>query len=107
MRISLTAGTAMGNDMRLFDEKVAGSRNFVNSSERGEVLPVQLEGFTPLEKVAPAARGPVDPVTLRSRTAWASRAPWSDSSQGGHWPITDFIWNEFYDWYIGDPRKIC
>ncbi len=48
LRISLTSGVAMGSDMRFFDEKVEGSRNFCNKLwNAARYCLSNLEGWTP------------------------------------------------------------
>lgn len=102
MRISLTAGTAMGNDMRLFDEKVAGSRNFVNKLwNAARYCLSNLEGFTPPEKVAPkglAGRWILSRLERTVRGVASAMERFEPGEAIGL--ITDFIWNEFCDWYI-------
>lgn len=102
LRISLTAGTAMGNDMRLYDEKVAGARNFVNKLwNASRYCLYNLEGLEIPEEVRPKGFAGRWILSRLERTIEAVEDAMNRFEPGeAIGLITDFVWNEFCDWYI-------
>ncbi len=103
LRISLTTGTAMGNDMRLYDEKVEGARNFCNKLwNAARYCLLNLEGWTPPpEKAAPRSASGRWILSRLERTIEAVREALDRLEPGDAVAfLIDFIWNEFCDWYI-------
>ena len=112
LRFTLATGSTPGNDMRLTDERLEGSRNFANKLwngakfvlgeianadllsppvERGEMP--KAEGGTPLEdrwilSRLQAVTGSVDELLRQFQLGEAGRQ------------IQDFLWGEFFDWYV-------
>jgi valyl-tRNA synthetase len=103
LRIALTTGTAMGNDMRLYDEKVEGARNFCNKLWNAtRYCLLNLEGWTPPSvKVEPKTASGRWILSRLERTIEAVRGALERLEPGEAISfLTDFIWNEFCDWYI-------
>ena len=102
LRISLTAGTAMGNDMRLYDEKVAGARNFVNKLwNASRYCLYNLEGLEIPEEVRPKGFAGRWILSRLERTIEAVEDAMNRFEPGeAIGLITDFVWNEFCDLYI-------
>ncbi len=105
LRLSLVIGATPGNDLRLYEEKIAGYRNFVNkiwNASRFALMNVDLEkvdGELKLEDVKSLADkwiltklqkliGDVDKDLAKYR--------FSDAGMG----IYDFMWREYCDWYL-------
>ncbi len=105
LRLSLVIGATPGNDLRLYEEKIAGYRNFVNkiwNASRFALMNVDLEkidGDLKLEDVKSLADkwiltklqkliGDVDKDLAKYR--------FSDAGMG----IYDFMWREYCDWYL-------
>ncbi len=109
LRISLTSGVAMGSDMRFYDEKVEGSRNFCNKLwNAARYCLANLKGWQP-----PASgklhglSGEMSTLTGRwilsrlERTIMAVEDAMSRYEPGEAIDIIiDFVWNRFCDWYI-------
>ncbi len=112
LRFTLATGSTPGNDMRLTDERLEGSRNFANKlwngakfvlgeivsaetlsppDSRGETP--QAEGGSPLEdrwilSRLQAVTDSVDELLRQYQLGEAGRQ------------IQDFLWGEFFDWYV-------
>ena len=102
LRIALTTGTAMGNDMRLYDEKVEGARNFCNKLwNAARYCLLSFKDRTLPETVAPKGIPGRWILSRLERTIEAAREALDGFEPGDAiGSITDFIWNEFCDWYI-------
>ena len=130
LRISLTSGVAMGNDMRFYDEKVEGARNFCNKLwNAARYVLSNLEGWEPPipgREGLPAATAfkeesgekeqrysnlmpgsQIQAVTARwilsrlERTTALVKDAMDRFEPGEAIDIiTDFVWNQFCDWYI-------
>ncbi|MGE5580638.1 MAG: valine--tRNA ligase [Bacillota bacterium] len=109
LRIALTTGTAMGNDMRLYDEKVEGARNFCNKLwNASRYVLLNLEGSEGEPKWTPPT-GTVHPKSASGKwilsrlehTVAAVRDALDRFEPGDAIGfLMDFIWNQFCDWYI-------
>ncbi|MBE3518856.1 MAG: valine--tRNA ligase [Firmicutes bacterium] len=103
LRISLTSGVTMGNDMRFYWEKVEGSRNFCNKLwNAARFILMNIAGWSPPAK-------PVSPRTLEGRWILSRLSRTIDrviDAMERFEPgeaidiITTFVWDEFCDWYI-------
>ncbi len=105
LRLSLTSGTSMGNDMRLYDEKLEGSRNFCNKLwNASRFCLAHLDGLEPPAEAPTASPKTVSGRWILSRLERTIRLV--KDSMGRFEPsealgaITQFIWDEFCDWYI-------
>jgi len=115
LRLSMIIGTTPGNDFRLYEEKIAGYRNFVNklwnisryillSVESPQVTESVPEAKTLADKwILSRFRTIADLVTKKIQTYQFSEA--------GE-VLYDFTWHELADWYLeiakieGDKEKI-
>ena len=103
LRMSLTSGVTMGNDMRFYWEKVEGSRNFCNKLwNAARFILMNIEGWSPPYE-------PVSPRTLEGRwilSRLSSTIERVTEAMERFEPgeaidiITTFVWDEFCDWYI-------
>jgi len=106
-RFSLAAFAAMGRDVRLSEERIAGYRNFANKVWNAcRFTLMNLEGFEPA-----ALEEEADPKNLTTVEAWImSRlqqviretresldAYEFDQAANG---LYQFVWHEFCDWYL-------
>jgi valyl-tRNA synthetase len=103
-RFSLAAFAAMGRDVRLSEERIAGYRNFANKVWNAcRFTLMNLEGFDPA--------APADALPLTTVEAWIlsrlqqviqeTRAHLDsyEFDQAAH-TLYQFIWHEFCDWYL-------
>jgi valyl-tRNA synthetase len=103
-RFSLAAFAAMGRDVRLSAERIAGYRNFANKVWNAcRFTLMNLEGF---DRAAPA-----DDLPLTTVEAWImsrlqqviqetrARLDSYEFDQAAH-TLYQFIWHEFCDWYL-------
>ena len=115
LRLSMIIGTTPGNDFRLYEEKIAGYRNFVNklwnisryillSVESPQVTDSVPEAKTLADKwILSRFRTIADLVTNKIQTYQFSEAGEA---------LYEFTWHEFADWYLeiakieGDKEKI-
>jgi len=111
VRLSLALGTSPGNDFRLYDEKIAGFRNFTNKmwnmgryvvekskinpqSSRGQKSKLQIKN----KKLALAEKW----ILSRLNTVIDEVTKHLDKyefSQAGE-KLRAFTWDEFADWYL-------
>jgi valyl-tRNA synthetase len=106
-RFSLAAFAAMGRDVRLSEERIAGYRNFANKVwNASRFTLMNLEDYDPA--------GPPDetgPTPLRAEEAWIlsrlqrvsqetrTRLDAYEFDQAAN-SLYQFIWHEFCDWYL-------
>ncbi len=115
LRISLVSGVAMGSDMRFYDEKVEGARNFCNKVwNAARYCLTNLYDSEPPEKwfeASPGASESLDERVMRLTSRWIlSRLEETifgvidalERYEPGEALdlIIDFVWSEFCDWYI-------
>ncbi len=102
LRLSLVTGSAMGNDMRLFPEKIEGARNFCNKLWNASRY--CLSNLTGSE--APAAITPKGTagrwiLSRLDKTVQGVRESLDRFEPGDAINlVTSFVWDEFCDWYI-------
>ena len=98
LRLSLIKGVSAGNDSRFYEEKVEGSRNFVNKLWNVSRYILQLE-----------ERDESGEPTLADRWIWSrfnrlikevtgqlDNCQFSAAAEN----IYDFLWHDFADWYL-------
>jgi valyl-tRNA synthetase len=103
-RFSLAAFAAMGRDVRLSEERIAGYRNFANKVWNAcRFTLMNLEGFDP--------QAPRDALPLTTVEAWimsrlqqvakdtAAALDSYEFDQAAN-NLYQFIWHEFCDWYL-------
>ncbi|MEJ2673558.1 MAG: class I tRNA ligase family protein, partial [Deltaproteobacteria bacterium] len=103
-RFSLAAFAAMGRDVRLSAERIAGYRNFANKVWNAcRFTLMNLEGFeaaatdeqVPLTTVEAWILSRLQQVITETRESLEAYA--FDQAAGG---LYQFIWHEFCDWYL-------
>lgn len=109
VRLSLVIGTSPGNDLRLYEEKIAGYRNFVNkiwNSTRFALMNVSPQ------MVKKLVNKPFDKKSLHSSAdKWIvtklQKLIKETTSDLDHFRISeaglkiyDFTWSEYCDWYL-------
>ena len=107
LRFTLATGSTPGNDMRLTDERLEGSRNFANKLWNGArfVLGEIAESGVELTVLrTELAEAPLEDRWILSRleATVASVDELLQQFQLGEAgrQIHDFLWNEFFDWYV-------
>ena len=116
VRLSLVIGSTPGNDMRLYEEKIAGYRNFVNKIWNGarfvsmnlpEDFDLSLPGEglneTLMQRVLATELSRADKWMLTRLKAMIELVGekienYSLSDAGSQ--IYDFFWGEYCDWYL-------
>ncbi len=102
LRLALSTGTAMGNDMRLYDEKLEGARNFCNKLwNAARYCLANLDGLDTSKPVKPeraSGRWILSRLERTIETVKGALDRFEPAEAIG--AITDFVWNEFCDWYI-------
>ncbi|MEK7673318.1 MAG: valine--tRNA ligase [Patescibacteria group bacterium] len=109
LRLSLVVGSTPGNDMRLYEEKIAGYRNFVNkiwNAGRFALLNIDAKDFktaftvknvktdndkwilTQLQKL------------IKEVDVDLNKYRFSDAAN----KVYEFIWNQFCDWYLEESK---
>lgn len=105
LRLSLVIGSTPGNDMRLYEEKIAGYRNFINkiwNSARFALMNVSKENLKK-ELTKEDIHTFADKWILtqlehliKEVDADLSKHRFSDAGT----KIYDFIWSKYCDWYL-------
>ena len=105
LRFALTTGNSPGNDMRLSEQKLEGSRNFANKLwNAARFVIANLEGATGLDswdQPKPVHRH--DRWIISRFNATAARVQgYMEEYQFGEAQrvVYDFLWSEYCDWYI-------
>ncbi|MGO9578653.1 MAG: valine--tRNA ligase [Desulfobaccales bacterium] len=106
-RFSLAAFAAMGRDVRLSEERIAGYRNFANKVWNAcRFTFMNLEGFDPEPPAGGADEKPLTAVEawIMSRLQQVIRETRKsldsyDFDQAAN-VLYQFIWHEFCDWYL-------
>lgn len=105
LRLSLVIGSSPGNDMRLYEEKIAGYRNFVNkiwNASRFALMNIQKEDLK-REFRAGMIKTFADKWILTElqkliREVDKNLESYNFSEAGNK--IYDFIWSKYCDWYL-------
>ena len=103
LRLALLTGIAAGNDSRFTDTKVEAARNFINklwNAARFVLLNVKDKKVPKLEeiKLQPVDRWIISRLmsTIREVTLSLQKYDLGIAAD----KLTDFVWNDFCDWYI-------
>ncbi len=102
VRLSLALGTSPGSDMRLYDEKIAGFRNFTNKiwnigryvveKTKDKKTKIKVKAETVAERwILSRLNGVIGEVTSHLENC--------EFSQAGE-KLRAFSWDEFADWYL-------
>ncbi|MFA4890797.1 MAG: valine--tRNA ligase [Candidatus Gracilibacteria bacterium] len=105
VRLSLVMGSTAGNDIRLYEEKIAGYRNFINkiwNSSRFVLMNLEKEDlgieFKPDMLKSLADKWIVSRLNnlIKDATKGIETFRFGDAGM----KIYDFFWTEFCDWYL-------
>ncbi|MEE9277421.1 MAG: valine--tRNA ligase, partial [Dehalococcoidia bacterium] len=104
LRFALATGSTPGNDMRLTDERLEGSRNFANKLWNGARFVLGELGDRTVEPPEPGSALNLEDRWILSRlqrlatTVDELMAQFQLGEAGRQ--INDFLWSEFFDWYV-------
>lgn len=103
LRLSLIIGTTPGNDSKLYEEKIAGYRNFVNKLWNiSRYVLLTIQNATPTDKV-PNSLTLADKWILSRFTKIVAGTTLAIQefrfSEAGE-ALYDFTWHELADWYL-------
>lgn len=103
LRLALLTGIAAGNDSRFTDTKVEAARNFINklwNAARFVLLNIKDKKIPSFEeiKLQPVDRWIISRLmsTIREVTISLQKYDLGIAAD----KLTDFVWNDFCDWYI-------
>ena len=103
LRLSMIIGVTPGNDFKLFDEKIAGYRNFVNKLWNISRFVLQTVDDAKLVSERPEAQSLADGWILSRFDLTTDKVSKLiedfDFSSAGE-ALADFTWNDFADWYL-------
>ncbi|MFA6024696.1 MAG: valine--tRNA ligase [Candidatus Gracilibacteria bacterium] len=105
IRLSLVIGGTPGNDMRLYEEKIAGYRNFVNKIWNGSRFVMMSSADLDLSS------DEIDPKKLSRADKWiltrlneiiekVTRELENYQLSEAGLTVYDFFWGEYCDWYL-------
>jgi valyl-tRNA synthetase len=102
LRFTLVTGSAPGNDMRFYWEKVESSRNFANKIwNAARFVLMNLEGHAPTDKASPPTLAERWILSRFNRTVKETTELLESYELGEAARLVyEFIRNEFCDWYI-------
>lgn len=101
IRLSLVIGGTPGNDMRLYEEKIAGYRNFVNKIWNGaRFVMLNLDGDDEidLKKLSRADKWILTRLNEIIEKVTNELENYQLSEAG--LTVYDFFWGEYCDWYV-------
>ncbi len=110
LRLSMIVGQSPGNDFRLYDEKIAGYRNFINklwNASRFVLMQCEKAGVTPSQ--VESGKWKVDSLSVADRALLSSlQSLIEDVTQGlaayrlseAGERLYSFVWDYFCDWYL-------
>ena len=103
LRLSLLTGIAPGNDTRFTDTKVEWARNFINkvwNASRFVLMNAKGEKIPKFEeiKLQPADRWIISRLMSTVREVTVSMQKYDLGIAADN--LTDFVWEDFCDWYI-------
>jgi len=103
VRLSLLVGTTPGNDVKMFEDKIAGYRNFVNKLWNISRFMLCTISRPQLEAIRPQPLTLADRWILQKLDSVISQVTagldnYDFSSAGDR--LKEFTWNELADWYL-------
>ena len=110
LRMSMIVGQSPGNDQKLYEEKIAGYRNFINklwNASRFVLMQCEAAGLQPSE--VESGKWKVDNLSLADRAILSSLQDLIDDVTTGlqDYRLSDtgerlysFTWDYFCDWYL-------
>ncbi len=106
LRLSMVIGNSPGSDMRLYEEKIQGYRNFTNklwNASRYVLGVLEEKKVTKIPAKAPKSKSPYDEWILNKLARVTSDVNThlaafriSDAGQA----LYSFLWDDFCDWYL-------
>ena len=105
LRLSLVIGSSPGNDMRLYEEKISGYRNFVNkiwNASRFALMNISKEDLS-AEFNDSMIKSDADKwimTELQKLIKAADKDLESHQFSSAGTKIYDFIWSQYCDWYL-------
>lgn len=103
LRLSLIKGVSAGNDSRFYEEKVEGSRNFVNKLWNISRFILQSAEKAELIKKTPGAKTLADEWILRRLEETKAVVTQSLDNYAFSYAaekLHEFTWSDFADWYL-------
>jgi valyl-tRNA synthetase len=99
LRMSLIIGNSPGQDFRLYEEKIAGYRNFTNKLWNiGRFVNSQVVNRGPVKATSVADRWIMWRLNKLVSDVTADMDKYRLSSAGQ--ALYDFVWHDFADWYV-------
>jgi len=109
LRLSMIVGQSPGNDFRLYEEKIAGYRNFINKlwnasrfvllqCEKEKLDPKSLSSKLPVLKLSVADRALLSSLQRLIEDIASGLKEYRLSEAGER--IYSFVWDYFCDWYL-------
>ena len=109
LRLSMIVGQSPGNDSRLYEEKIAGYRNFINklwnasrfvllSCEKASCDPRLVDGLPQVRELSLADRALLHQLEVLTRDISDSLSAYRISEAGER--LYSFVWDFFCDWYL-------
>jgi len=98
LRLSMVIGGSAGNDIRLYEEKIAGYRNFINkiwNSSRFVLMNLDEPGSKTLSIADKWMLSRLNKV-IKESTSQIEKFNFSEAGT----LIYDFFWSDFCDWYL-------
>lgn len=105
IRLSLVMGTTVGQDYKLYEEKIAGYRNFINKLWNVSRFILGQEGKSK-EQLKPDSLADKWILTKLQKTIQEAEKHMEslEFSEAGN-KIYEFLWNDFADWYIETSKE--
>ncbi len=109
LRLSMIVGQSPGNDSRLYEEKIAGYRNFINKlwnasrfvllqCEQAKIDPASIKELPKLETLSLADRALLHGLEVLIDDVTSGLADYRLSETGER--LYAFVWDFFCDWYL-------
>ena len=103
LRLSLVIGSSPGSDMRLYEEKIAGYRNFINkiwNASRFSLMNIEIEktDSTKIEAKTHADKWILTTFNELIQTVDKDLKNYRFSDAGSK--IYEFLWSKYCDWYL-------
>ncbi len=109
LRLSMIVGQTAGNDGRLYEEKIAGNRNFVNKlwnasrfvlmqCEAAKIDPQSVDALPDLKTLSLADRAMLsrEQETIEKVTKTLSEYRLSEAGE----TLYSYVWDDYCDWYL-------
>lgn len=105
LRLSLVIGSTPGNDMRLYEEKIAGYRNFINKIWNASRFALMHVGKKDLKEKFSIAKAKSTPdkwilTGLNQLIREIERDFVNHRYSDAGLKIYDFLWSRYCDWYL-------